>query len=250
MIKFFRKIRQNLLMENKTGKYLKYAIGEIILVVIGILIALSINNWNENRKQRLIEIETLTQLKKDFLKNVNDLKFNMRMQHQGINSATVLLEHMSTNLPYNDTLSSHFANAFLWTKFVVNTGAYQNLKSRGVELISNTELRDLILIIYEKELNWNASYEAIIIEESETMRNNHGHEFFSELMVADLNQKGLLPGKAKVLDYEKLRVNNKFIFYLNAFLNDSKFHLESNTKGYIEIHMKALKMIDDELLKE
>jgi hypothetical protein len=50
MIKFFRKIRQNLLMENKTGKYFKYAIGEIILVVIGILIALQINNWNENRK--------------------------------------------------------------------------------------------------------------------------------------------------------------------------------------------------------
>jgi hypothetical protein len=50
MIKFFRKIRQNLLMENKTGKYLKYAIGEIILVVIGILIALQINNWNEGRK--------------------------------------------------------------------------------------------------------------------------------------------------------------------------------------------------------
>ena len=50
MIKFFRKIRQNLLMDNKTSKYIKYAIGEILLVVIGILIALSINNWNENKK--------------------------------------------------------------------------------------------------------------------------------------------------------------------------------------------------------
>ena len=50
MIKFFRHIRQSLIMENKTGKYLKYAIGEIVLVVIGILIALQINNWNENRK--------------------------------------------------------------------------------------------------------------------------------------------------------------------------------------------------------
>ena len=58
MIKFFRKIRQNLLMENKTGKYLKYAIGEIVLVVIGILIALQINNWNEERKDqnRLLNI--------------------------------------------------------------------------------------------------------------------------------------------------------------------------------------------------
>ena len=50
MIKFFRKIRQNLLMENKTGRYFKYAIGEIVLVVIGILIALQINNWNEQNK--------------------------------------------------------------------------------------------------------------------------------------------------------------------------------------------------------
>ena len=50
MIKFFRKIRQSLITENKPGKYLKYALGEIILVVIGILIALQINNWNEQRK--------------------------------------------------------------------------------------------------------------------------------------------------------------------------------------------------------
>jgi len=52
MIKLFRRIRQNLLMENKSGKYFKYAIGEIILVVIGILIALQINNWNEIRKKK------------------------------------------------------------------------------------------------------------------------------------------------------------------------------------------------------
>ena len=56
MIKFFRKIRYDLMEKNKTGKYLKYAIGEIILVVIGILIALQINNWNEDRKRRAIEI--------------------------------------------------------------------------------------------------------------------------------------------------------------------------------------------------
>lgn len=53
MINFFKKIRQDLLMENKTGKYLKYAIGEILLVVIGILIALQANNWNEDRKDIL-----------------------------------------------------------------------------------------------------------------------------------------------------------------------------------------------------
>ncbi|TYA59241.1 hypothetical protein FVF61_01520, partial [Formosa maritima] len=62
MIKFFRKIRQNLLMENKTGKYFKYAIGEIILVVIGILIALQINNWNNNRIEHKIETNILSEI--------------------------------------------------------------------------------------------------------------------------------------------------------------------------------------------
>jgi hypothetical protein len=73
MIKFFRKIRQNLLMENKTGKYLKYAVGEIILVVIGILIALNINNWNESNKSRASEKLLLTNLKEEFNFNLNQL---------------------------------------------------------------------------------------------------------------------------------------------------------------------------------
>ena len=73
MIKLFRHIRQNLIMENKTGKYLKYAIGEIILVVIGILIALSINNWNEDRKDRTEELSALIDLKKEFESNRNDI---------------------------------------------------------------------------------------------------------------------------------------------------------------------------------
>ena len=65
MIKLFRKIRQNLLSEGKTSKYLKYALGEIVLVVIGILIALQINNWSENRKETRKEIKLAEQLLTD-----------------------------------------------------------------------------------------------------------------------------------------------------------------------------------------
>jgi hypothetical protein len=73
MIKFFRKIRQKILTENKFSKYLLYAIGEIALVVIGILIALSSNNWNESRKTHLQDIE--------FLNNVEMLQcYNATMR--------------------------------------------------------------------------------------------------------------------------------------------------------------------------
>ena len=67
MIKFFRKIRHNLINEGKTTKYLKYAIGEIVLVVIGILIALQINNWNEQRKQKLNYLNILQTVKNDIM---------------------------------------------------------------------------------------------------------------------------------------------------------------------------------------
>ena len=73
MIKFFRKIRYNLVGENKTGKYLKYAVGEIFLVVIGILIALSINNWNENRKIQITEQMLLKDLKAEVHDNIKQL---------------------------------------------------------------------------------------------------------------------------------------------------------------------------------
>jgi hypothetical protein len=75
MIKFFRQIRENLLMENKIGKYLKYAIGEIVLVVIGILIAVQINNWNQEKLEVKKEYEIMSNLAEDFKINLSNLNF-------------------------------------------------------------------------------------------------------------------------------------------------------------------------------
>ena len=69
MLRFFRQIRQRLLAENRFSKYLLYAVGEILLVVIGILIALQVNNWNEERKEAIQEERFLEGLHNEFLKN-------------------------------------------------------------------------------------------------------------------------------------------------------------------------------------
>jgi len=74
MIKFFRHIRKDLMEKNKTGKYFKYAIGEIILVVIGILIALQINNWNENNNRSKKEVALLINIKNDLEADIANLK--------------------------------------------------------------------------------------------------------------------------------------------------------------------------------
>ena len=92
MIKFFRKIRQHLLSKGKTGAYLKYALGEIILVVIGILLALQINNWNELRKARTKEKILLGQIREDYQANLIQLEEKMTTREKIMISGVALLE--------------------------------------------------------------------------------------------------------------------------------------------------------------
>ncbi len=91
MIKFFRHIRQSLIMENKTAKYLKYAIGEIVLVVIGILIALQINNWNEERKELKKSNAYLLMLSDELETNLTrlDLAMKWAKEHREYNLNTL-----------------------------------------------------------------------------------------------------------------------------------------------------------------
>lgn len=99
MIKFFRHIRQSLIMKNQTGKYLKYAVGEIVLVVIGILIALQINNWNGNYKQNHIEQGYLIALKEEFKYNSIELEKVMKLNERNIENALKLSHQMGPDSP-------------------------------------------------------------------------------------------------------------------------------------------------------
>ena len=94
MIKFFRKIRYDLMEKNKTGKYLKYAIGEIILVVIGILIALQINNWNEKQKLIKNEKELITSLKKEIINAITELNQNLKQNEEYLETAEKLIRRL------------------------------------------------------------------------------------------------------------------------------------------------------------
>ncbi|WCO01052.1 DUF6090 family protein [Psychroserpens ponticola] len=96
MIKFFRKIRYDLMEKKKTGKYLKYAIGEIILVVIGILIALQLNNYNESLNQSNQELKALNNLKLDFKYNESELNKSI-IELKEINNACFTILNQTGN---------------------------------------------------------------------------------------------------------------------------------------------------------
>ena len=144
MIKFFRKIRQNLLLDGKTGRYLKYAIGEIVLVVIGILIALSINNWNEYRKETNFEQKILKELKSDFLYNQRELNSNIIKSSNLASNCDSLLALF--NVPKNEIDATHFVNYMQksggYSTFSPSDGALKALISSGnLYIIKNDSLR-------------------------------------------------------------------------------------------------------------
>jgi hypothetical protein len=129
--------------KNKTGKYLKYAIGEVVLVVIGILIALSINNWNESRIDRISEQAILRQLKSEFNSNLKQLDEKIGIRSYIINSAIQLLANIDNPSIRNiDSIEMHLAKTIPYTTFdpILNDLA----TSGNLRLIKNDSLRALL----------------------------------------------------------------------------------------------------------
>ena len=147
MIKFFRKIRQNMIKENRASKYMLYAIGEIILVVIGILIALQINNWNEQRKSNQQEQSALNNIHRDFLKNKKILEDVKDSSILITTSGIQILNHTGnkskpeTEYIFNDWLN----NLYNSTPYYPQNGFLDDLLSSGkLGIFKNIELRNLL----------------------------------------------------------------------------------------------------------
>ena len=150
MIKFFRKIRQNLLTENKFSKYLIYAIGEILLVVIGILIALQINNWNEEKKGKEELNQYLSSLKENIKEDIQVLDSLIERREIIINhSKKEQLNFLNKTFYFNNT--RYALMSYLDFYFQPNTSAYDALKnSPYLGKINGTNLNNLIIDYYSK----------------------------------------------------------------------------------------------------
>lgn len=147
MIKFFRKIRQNLLAENKFSKYLLYAFGEIILVVVGILIALQINNANEAGKERDKEINSLENLKADLLREIDNNKNFMEYRFEKAKACSDLLNLIEPKTKEDVQLYTDlYEHVFIWGEFVPNNNTFKELLSSGnLSLIKNDSIKNRLL---------------------------------------------------------------------------------------------------------
>jgi len=205
MIKFFRKIRQNLLMENKTGKYFKYAFGEIVLVVIGILIALQLNNWNENQKKRNFAKELILDIKISLVNNYVSLNFVIDYNEEGIASAEMLQKHLQSNLPYHDSLDIHFSKAIQYSTPILRNAGYESLKNYGLNFVQNDSLLKALDEVYN--MGW-----------IETLVFRQENYFFNTAspMLTELFETVAMRTNMKPFDYQALKKSRKYRSILNT----------------------------------
>ena len=152
MIKFFRHIRQHLLAESKFSKYILYAIGEIVLVVFGILIALQINTWNEARKEAAFENEILSQIRENLIQDRTNLMAIINW-HQRAYDASGKLINDSIRSKHPDSVPLWLGEVVHFSRFQSITNSYEALKSAGLQIVKNGELRKNLGVYYDDKVN-------------------------------------------------------------------------------------------------
>ncbi len=245
MLKFFRKIRQQLLSENKFSRYLLYAIGEIVLVVIGILIALSINNWNEKRIERGRLNTVLNIVKADLIKDT----LNILRPIKGYENKKVILlkiiERKKSKSALDSITELSFKKYEIFTKAISNYFLF-SMNKRGIALLKNMsnnldfEKDTLIASIIERH-----SVNRLFIEEdNELMRKlqfQNEEEFEKHTWYNDWRLNKYNKAMFQYFyDDEFRRKAAKYNVYSNQYLRDLKRY-RSEAKTDIKLIEERLK---------
>jgi hypothetical protein len=241
--------------QNNTGKYFKYAIGEIILVVIGILIALQINNWNQARKSRIQEIKIYKEILSDLNLTLEEVDMDMKSHQKILNKSKVLMEHLIHKNVYNDSIINYLIASSVDLQVYPKTTGFDALNSIGLDLLTNDSVRIEITNLHQLSLDR-------IINQGwrETPTTDLG------LLIDPFLQKHIIPDlegeqqtlnyeidsvkiyAPKIRDYQVLLNDNQLIANLNRSIRfrTRKIRRHYNTTQRIQ---RTIKSIEQELLR-
>jgi hypothetical protein len=135
--------------EKNMPKYLGFAIGEVILVMTGILLALQVNTWNEERQRKGLQKEILLELKQNFHENKKDADLNMRYHMKAHKSSHIIKDLFYDEIHYHDSLHLHFAQMLLDPVYFPTHTAFNRLNQIGTDIITDDSLRNLIIVHYD-----------------------------------------------------------------------------------------------------
>jgi hypothetical protein len=146
----------------------RYVIGEILITTVGILIALALNAWWQNRQDRNVELEGLGEMRVALTGDVADMLEDLRRYRRAENHGRMLLEHIRNNRPYSTDLDSLFGSLLTYRWHLSNSAPYESLKSRGLGIIADDSLRLAVIDLYGLQnatiALWNTSDTKLVQE--------------------------------------------------------------------------------------
>ena len=235
MISFFKQIRQQLIDQNKLKKYVFYAIGEIILVVLGILIALKINNWNSDQTKHQEELEVYKNIKEQIMQNEEEIlevkDLNNYYTSQYIYANNIISQHRIASI---DTLALMVINLSRYSDFQGNENIYETLVNSGdSKLLKNREVQNRLQRL-------ESTYRHI----------NKLEEIHWEIIMKELS-----PELRGVINYATLNIEQPDKLYsveIQNFIIESMFLTKGKDSVYSKalIQTKTIKELIDEELKD
>ena len=252
MIHFFRRIRQGLVNQERIGKYLLYAVGEILLVVIGILIALWINSSYQNYRNNELAKIYLNDFKRDLAADTTTLNNRIIANERFIKQIDTIVYTLATKIELSDEELSHFMerhySIMRESYFIPEKITIKQLESsNGSHLISSKELKDLLFQYY----TMNDRYEQNVEKSVQLYQHNFFNRDFMKAYISDnvfMLYAGLSLNRPK-FELRKLKTDDG---YISSLLHKRVISEEQNS-GYKRIKVLArdiIKLINSELKED
>jgi len=239
MIKFFRKTRYNLMSENKTYKYFKYAVGEIILVMIGILLALQVNNWNEGRKlkikSKVIVEKIINDLTSDTL-NINKLIKMSNLSEEKIKKYFSYYESLSFSNDNVDKLldSINKVHANYMNYYPINN-TFKNMESEAAETLLTSVQRDYLISLVARQDEIKIIIDSNLKRAHEEIELSDSYRGYPVGFYQKLNLKNSIERKAQALLHAHL--------YNNA-LSELYYYIELKGEDIKKRSKKAIELLN------
>ncbi|MCO4821831.1 MAG: hypothetical protein KC469_07170 [Flavobacteriaceae bacterium] len=235
MIPFFKKLRKRFADDNKPIKYARYAIGEIILVVIGILIALQINNWNESRKNSIFERKVISELSVDLNLDIQEMNNALDSINQIQKSSYLIIKHIENKTEYHDSLNKHFSMSLNLWSLSPNKIAFEMAKEEGMYFITNDSIR-----FYASKVN-GYTYDYIQVLE------NRFQDYKSNIVLPHIQPlfKSYNFISMEPNNYEELRQDKTYLSIIKSMIS-----MRARYKGMLEYRYNEVSKLNRIIQKE
>ena len=232
------------ILNHLKSEWYKYVL-DIVVVILGILIAFNLDQWRDTRNNKKKEIEILKEFKSALSADLEEMKFNIQLHEYSIQSSSIILKVIKENLPYDDSLDACFAYTHAFSTFSGRVGPIEQLKNTNLAVVSNDKLRLEIISMYDEAYPRIRLVELAIKRDYEQLR-DFDRLYFDAYDLDRISTNKKIPkspwGIMHPLGFKELKENPEYAALLRARI--------SNQMGLLRIHYKPVAKALSNLLNQ